>query len=158
MKKQLLFLCFVLFAFYISNAQEIKMKTPVLTYKFEQNGKRLSWKELLNATESHSESYDLIHKARTNNTVAALLSVAGGALIGIPIGQAVSHKEPNWNLAYIGTGIVAVSIPFTLGALKNARKGIDYYNLSAKSTDNYQFNPEFKVATNGGNIGLTMIF
>lgn len=158
MKKQILFLLFIIFCCYFSNAQEINMTTPVLTYKFEQNGKRLSWKELLNVTEAHTQSYNLIHKARINNTVAAGLSVAGGFFIGLPIGQAISNNDPNWSLAYIAAGIVAVSIPFTIGAMKNARKGVDSYNLSLKSTHNYKFNPEFKVATNGTNIGLVMIF
>ena len=72
--------------------------------------------------------------------------------------EAISNKDPNWCLAYIGAGIVAVSIPFTIGAIKNARKGVDSYNLSLKSTHNYQFNPEFKVATSGSNIGLIMVF
>ena len=158
MKKQFLFLSFIIFGCYFSSAQEINMKTPVLTYKFEQNGKRLSWKELLNVTETHTPSYNLIHKAKTNNTVAAILSVAGGVFIGLPIGQAISNKDPNWSLAYIGAGIVAVSIPFTVGAMKNASKGVEFYNLSLKSSQNYQFNPEFKVETSGSNIGLTMIF
>ncbi|MEO8774259.1 MAG: hypothetical protein ABI263_06355 [Gelidibacter sp.] len=115
---------------YFSNAQEINMTTPILTYKFEQNGKRLSWKELLNIIETPTHSYNLIHKARTNTTVAAVLSVAGGFFNGLPTGQAISNKDPNWCSTYIDDGIVAVLIPFTIGAIKNVRKGVDSYNVS----------------------------
>ena len=119
---------------------------------------RLTWKDVLNTTQPNAEAYNYIKKAKTNHTVSTVVSFAGGFLIGVPIGQSIGKGDANWTLAIIGGGIVAVSIPFSVGAKKNARKGVDSYNLSLKSAHRTQFNPEFKVTTSGTGMGLLMSF
>ena len=141
----------------ISFGQEIKMGMNILGYKFEQNGKRLSWKNLVNVTESNIQSNLLIKKAKSQNTISNILAFAGGGLIGIPIGQSIYDREPNWTLAYIGGGIAVIGLPIAIKASKNAKKGIDLYNSSLNSTSGY-FEPEFKIIANGNGIGLSMNF
>jgi hypothetical protein len=141
----------------ISFGQEIKMPMNIFGYKFEQNGKRLSWKELVNETESNIEANLLIKKAKSQNTISNMLAIAGGGLMGIPMGQLLTGREPNWELAGIGSGIVFVGIPFAVNKLKNVKKGIDLYNSSLNPITSY-FEPEFKVIANGNGIGLSMNF
>ncbi len=141
-----------------SFGQEIEMKLNLLGYKFVQNGQKINWKELVNATESNSEANLLIKKAKSHNTISNILAFAGGGLIGIPIGQSMSDREPNWTLAYIGGGIAVIGIPFTFSALNKANKGVDKYNLSLKSASSFEFKPEFEIIANVNGIGLSMNF
>ncbi|WP_435138260.1 hypothetical protein [Formosa sp. A9] len=151
----------VIIGFFFLNfsfGQEIEMKLIFFGYKFIQNGQKLNWKALDNATESNLEANLLIKKAKTHKTISNILSFAGGALIGIPIGQSISDQDPNWTLAYIGGGIIGIGIPFSLSAFNKANEGVDKYNLSLKSATAFEFKPEFKVMANGNGIRLSMVF
>jgi hypothetical protein len=157
MKKRFIAIIGFLF-FNISFGQEIEMKLNILGYKFVQNEQRLTWKEVIKATESNPEANLLIKKAKSNNIISNTLTMAGGALIGISIGQSTTERNPNWTLAYIGGGIVAIGIPFTLGTFNKANEGVDKYNLSLKSASTFEFKPEFKIIANGKGVGLSMNF
>lgn len=137
--------------------QEIEMGINLLGYKFEQNSRRLSWKELVNETQTNIEANLLIKKAKSQNTLSNILAFAGGGLIGVPLGQSSTDRKPNWTLAYIGGGITIIGIPIAISASRNAKKGIDLYNSSMNSTSIY-FEPEFKIIANGNGIGLSMKF
>ena len=95
MRKIFLTVIFTTLLFNLSNAQEIEMKINLMGYKFIQQGEKLSWKELLNATTSNKEAYQLIKKAKSQNTFSTITSIIGGVLIGIPIGQSGTDKDPN---------------------------------------------------------------
>lgn len=156
--KRIVFLIIGIFFFNSSFGQEIEMKVNLLGYQFVQNGEKLNWKELVNATESNSEANLLIKKGKSHNTIANILAFAGGGLTGIPIGQSLGGSEPNWTLAFIGGGIYVIAIPFTLSALNKTNKGVDKYNLSLKSSYLSEFKPEFRFIANGNGIGLSMNF
>lgn len=156
--KKLIIVTIGLFFFNISFGQEIEMKINLLGYKFVQNGERLTWKEVAKATESNKEANLLIKKAKSNNIISNALTIAGGALIGIPIGQSTTERNPNWTLAYIGGGMIAIAIPFTFSAFNKANEGVDKYNLSLKSASTFEFKPEFKIIANGNGVGLSMNF
>lgn len=158
MKNKLFTVTLIVLGLHICNAQEIDMKPNFLGYNFTKDGERLTWKELLTTTESNVESYHFIKKAKTNHTVSTVISFAGGFLIGIPIGQSIGKGDPNWTLASIGGGLVAVSVPFYISAVNNAKKGVDTYNQSIKSAYHNPFNPEFKITASGNGIGLSMDF
>lgn len=130
----------------------------LMGYRFEQNGQKLTWKELVNATESNIDANELIKKARTHNTISNVLASTGGVLIGIPIGQSISDRDPNWTLAYIGAGIAVIGIPFTFSAFNKTNEGVDKYNLSLKSTSSFKFEPEFRIISNSNGVGLSMNF
>ena len=156
--KKLIILIIGIFFLNASFAQEIEMKLNLLGYKFVQDGEKLNWKGLVKATESNTEVNLLIKKAKSQNTISTIAGLVGGGLIGIPIGQSTTPREPNWTLAYIGGGIMAIGIPFSFSAINNANKGVDKYNLSLRSTSTFEFKPEFNIIANGNGIGLSMNF
>lgn len=156
MRKNILLIIGILFL-NISFGQEIDIKFNLLGYKFVQNGEKLSWKELVKATESNYKANLLIKKAKKHNTISTISALLGGGLTGIPLGQSINDKNPDWILAYIGTGITIVGIPFYFSGYNKVKEGVDKYNLSLKHTSN-KFKPEFKVFTNGNGIGLLMSF
>jgi hypothetical protein len=50
-------------------------------------------------------------------------------LIALPVVELLHDSgSPNWNLAWIGAGCLAASIPFKLAFKKKARRAVAYYN------------------------------
>lgn len=139
-------------------AQEIEMKLNFFGYNFVQNGEKLNWKELVKATESNIEANLLVKKAKSHNTISTISAIVGGGLIGIPLGQSKTDRNPNWTFAYIGGGIVAIGIPFSFSAFNNVNKGVEKYNLAFKSASSFEFKPEFKIVANANGFGLPMNF
>lgn len=149
---------FTLLGIILCNAQEIDMKLSILGYKFTKDDERLTWNDVLNETQTDVKAHQWIKKAKSQNTISSILAFAGGGLIGVPLGQSISSREPNWTFAYIGAGITAIGIPLAICSFHNAKKGVEAYNTSLKSTTQYQFRPEFKIMVNGNGLGLSMHF
>ena len=139
-------------------SKEIEMKVKLLGYRFYQNGERLTWKELVTATESVDKANKLIKRAKSQRLLSSITTFTGGFLIGIPIGQKIADREPTWELAYVGGAIAAVGLHLSLRAFNNVNKGVDSYNLSVNSTAHYQFQPEFQIVANGNGLGLAIKF
>ncbi|MDG1145265.1 MAG: hypothetical protein P8N54_02130 [Flavobacteriales bacterium] len=158
MKKTILTLIFGIVALTFCNAQQIEMKKVFGGYKYTQNGTQMQMKDLVKIMESNKQSYDFIKKAQSNNTMALFFGCAGGYLVGWPIGTAMGGGEPNWTLAGIGAGLIAISIPFSSGANKNTKQAMELYNSSLNLTSFYEFKPEFKFLANANGIGLSMNF
>lgn len=155
--KKLIILFFGILCTNVTIGQEIEMKLNLFGYKFIQNEERLSWKELVEVTESNIEANLLIKKAKSQNTISNVLAFVGGGLIGIPLGQSLNDRDPNWSLAYIGGGIALIGVPLTFSAFNKVNKGIDDYNLSVNSNA-FRFKPEFRIIASDNGIGLSMNF
>ena len=142
----------------ICHSQEIESKRVLFGYRFTQDGKKLSWKEILEKTELYPESHELIKKSKTQFTISSITGFIGGGLIGVPIGQSFTDKKPNWALAYVGGGIAAISMSLDIIDLRNEKKGTEIYNSSLKSTSLNTIKPKFKIIGNVNGLGLSMIF
>ncbi|WP_350290104.1 hypothetical protein [uncultured Croceitalea sp.] len=138
--------------------QEIEMKVNFWGYKFMKDGERLNWKELQEATTAVENANLLIKKARGQHTTSIILAVVGGGLIGWNLGQASNEDDPNYTLSYVGAGIAAVGMGFSISSFNRVNKGVDMYNLAVNKTAHYQFQPELLVVSNSNGIGLTMRF
>ena len=158
MKKTILTLTFALATLTFCNAQKIEMEKVFGGYKYTQNGKQMTMGDLVDAMESYQQSYELVKKAQSNNTLASIIGFAGGGLIGWPIGAAIGGGDANWTLAGIGAGLVAIGIPISSSANKKAKQAVELYNSSLNSTSFYKFKPEFKIMANGNGIGFSMNF
>lgn len=137
------------------NSQNIEMRKTIWGYKFTQNGEKLSMAETTKKMESNKNAFELMKKAKTNNLLAEILCDAGGACIGYSIGTAIADGNPNWTLAGIGAGLIAIGIPISLRVHKNVNQAIDLYNLGLNMTS---YKPEFEIIANGNGIGMTMNF
>jgi len=139
-----------------SVADSISFKKVALGTVFQQNGKNLVTRDLVEITSSNPEAYKEMKTAKGNLDAGNVFGFAGGFLIGWPIGSAISGTEANWALAGIGAGLIVVSIPFTAGFNKHARNAVSIYNsgLSPIVSDNVKL--KFGPASHG--IGITMIF
>ncbi|MDN3595480.1 hypothetical protein [Zunongwangia endophytica] len=141
----------------LSNAQQIEYEKVFGGYKFTRNENTLSLGDLSNIVEDTPQAEDLIKKAKTTTVFTTILSFAGGGLIGWPIGEAIGGGDPNWALAGIGAGLVAVAIPLSSSAGKKAKEAVDIYNMSLEKQTN-NFNPELNILASGNGLGLSLRF
>ena len=139
------------------SSDEIELKVTLLGYRFFQNDERLTWRELEDATESVQEANALIRKAKTQNRLSSIFAFTGGGLLGIPLGQQLADRDPNWELAYVSGAALIVSLHLSFRAFNNANKGVDLYNLETAKTASW-FNPEFRLVASSNRFGLAMRF
>jgi len=158
MKKVLLTLVIIIASIAISNAQKINVEKAFGGFKYTQNGKILTMRELVSTMEGHPNAYRLMKSAKSSNFLAQVIGGVGGGLIGYPIGTAIGGGKPNWALAGIGAGLVVISIPISSNVNKKAKKAVEIYNSSLESTGSTNFSPSFKFIANGNGIGFSMNF
>lgn len=123
---------------------------------FRQNGKNLNTRQLLNITQSNTEAYKEMKIAKSNYDIGTAFGFAGGFLVGWPLGTAIAGGEPNWTLAGIGAGLIAVSIPFTAAYTKRAKNAVHLYNNGIKSTG--MNNVDLKIGLTYNGIGIKLTF
>ncbi|MEM9858876.1 MAG: hypothetical protein AAF843_16070 [Bacteroidota bacterium] len=110
-------------ASFSQNTDPVSYRKTFGGYVFEQSGKTLKPKKILDLFQTNEAAYDAMKKAKSNYDPAIALSVIGGALIGWPLGTAIGGGDPEWTLAGIGVGLLVLSIPlnkaFNQGVLDN---------------------------------------
>jgi hypothetical protein len=136
MKKTFLFLSSIfLVSVAFSQQNEIEFRNSFFGMQFYQDGKKISMPEVARIIQPNEAAFKYISSAKTNNTVAGIFGAIGGALIGFPLGTAVSGGDPNWTLAAVGSGFIVASIPFSVTATKKARTAVALYNEGTPSTN-----------------------
>src|SRR5690606_6614615 len=103
MKLRLFLFLFLTAAF--AQAQEIKVEKKFLGTQYTLEGDQLSLAEIQNIVQENEEAFQVLKKARSNQSISAILGLAGGALIGIPVGTALAGGDANWSMAAIGAGL-----------------------------------------------------
>lgn len=119
-----------------SSGDSITMKKVFGGYEFYQSDKRLSMKQLVNAS---------------------IVGFVGGFKVGWPLGSAMAGGEPNWTIAGIDAGLIVVSIPISKSANNKAKLAVDAYNGGIQ-TSSFWDNRELKLSMTGNGIGLTLNF
>ncbi|MBZ9627095.1 hypothetical protein LB456_06475 [Psychroflexus sp. CAK57W] len=142
----------------LSLSQDITVNQNAWGYEFKQGDQELTWKELLKETESDLESYDLIKRAQSQNTLSTIFAFAGGAFVGIPVGQTIGDGEPSWVLAIAGGALIAVAIPLSSRSKRNLEEGISQYNARTKSSFLRGFQPEVSLVGSATGVGLRVRF
>lgn len=139
-------------------SQDISIDQNIWGYEFKQGEQELTWKELLSKTESIPESYDLIKKAKSQSILSKIFGFTGGALIGIPVGQAIGNGEVNWVLAIAGGALTGVTIHLSSRSNINLKEGVSTYNSKNKTSFLNDFQPEMSLIGNAGGLGLRVRF
>jgi len=162
MKKVLFLLTFLTVSATFTYGQvavdSISMKrAPLGGFWYYQGERRLTMPELVNIMQPNDLAYYHIRSAQTSQTGGFILSYAGGALIGWPVGTALGGGEPNWLLAGIGAGLVLVAIPIGLHSTRQSRQAVDIFNSGLQTSSFWDENElRFTVTPNG--IGFTLRF
>ena len=116
----------------------------------------LAFPELISVTSDNPDAYNEIWKAKSNQDVANVFGMIGGFFIGWPLGTAIGGGEPQWALAGVGLGLVAIAIPLEITAKKQTLKAIKIYNEGIK------LDPEKEITLKAGiyndGIGICLKF
>ena len=144
-------------AFGQTKTDSISMKKVFGGYQFYQGPESLSVKQLVKTMESNPEAYGLMKDAQSTYTLASVFGIAGGFLVGWPIGTAIGGGEPNWTLAGIGAGLIIVSIPISKKFNKQARQAVKSFNSNLEVSSLRKTN-EWRLAMTDDGIGLVFKF
>ena len=134
----------------------IQYQKTGIGYKFMMNNEALTLDKMSDIMQGNQTSLEYIKKAKGTSGILSVLSYAGGFLIGYPIGTMLGGGQPNWTMAAIGCGLIAVAIPIASGADKNLLKAVQAYNhgKSVSFKDNY----EIKLGVNQNGLALAIRF
>jgi len=105
--------------------------------------------------EPNADAGPLMSKARNQYVWTSVLGGAGGFFIGYPLGTALGGGDPNWTLAAVGAGFIAVAIPVGSAANRNANQAVDIYNQSLIPGP-AQPKPKMDIISTGTGMGLRL--
>lgn len=120
------------------------------------NDQVLTLPDLISLTSDNPQAYDEIWKAKSNSEVANVFAILGGALVGWPLGTAIGGGDPQWELAGIGAGLIAIAIPFATTASKQTTRAIKLYNEGIKL--NAEKNITLKAGIYNDGVGFCLKF
>jgi len=115
-------------------ADSISVRKTGLGTVFQQNGRNLNGRDLVEITKSNPDAYKEMKIAKGNLDAGNVFGFAGGYMVGWPIGTAIAGGEPNWALAAIGAGLIIISIPLSTGYTKHAKNAVSIYNSGLKQS------------------------
>lgn len=102
---------------------------------FTQAGKRLDRADMLDRLKQEESAAAYAGRAQIFESIAQVLAGVGGALIGWPIGGAISGEDsPQWGLAYAGAGTALASIPLSLLGQSNANQAVEAHNAALEAS------------------------
>ena len=136
-------------------AQPINSEKVFGGYRFTQEGATLSMKQMVTIMEPNADAGPLMAKARNQYIWTSVLSGAGGFFIGYPLGTSLGGGDPNWTLAAVGAGFIAVAISVGSAANRNAKQAVDIYNQSLLPGPS-QTKPKLEVISTGNGAGFRL--
>lgn len=152
----LLSVCFT-FTFGQTITDTITLKKAGGEYQFYQGEQCLSMKQLVSAMKPNEQAYKQIKSAQASYTIAMVFSYVGGFLIGWPIGTAIGGGDPNWAMAGIGAGCIAVAIPLSHRVNIKTKQAVDTYN-GGLQTSSFWDKSELNLSMTANGIGLSFRF
>lgn len=156
-------LILLIFLFSISLSVHAQLDSIIATkgalggYRFEQSGQYLNGKALLQRLEVDEEAYVLMKRAKSNSDISSVLGFAGGLMIGWPLGTAIAGGDPNWLLAGIGAGCLAIAIPISISASKGMFEAVEIYN-SRLNGSYFEQGLLLRFGVTTGGVGVTLDF
>ena len=127
-----------------------------LGYKYYQSNFRINFNQLPSVMGNNADATMFIDKARNRHTFSAILSGAGGFLIGLQLANEIIGGDANWAMVAVGGGLIAISIPVKASSNKLTIKAVDAYNSQLITGTEWKGQMFFAVTNNG--IGLKYLF
>lgn len=136
----------------------IRVYSNVWGVKFVRADTLLRPNQVLESMELNSPAYRLMKSAKNNYVFSQILANTGGFLIGWPIGVAISGGDANWNMAGIGAGLLAISIPISINFRNKAKTAIHQHNQTIISSNYWKHKPKYHFGVNGTSLKLQVSF
>ena len=123
---------------------------------FQQNGRNLNPRQLLDITQVNQEAFSEMKIAKRNSDLSNVLGFPGAFMLGWQLGTASAGGEANWSLAGIGAGLMIISIPFTIAFTKHAKNAVHFFNDGLNYS--YFTKPDLKIGMARNGIGIQLNF
>ncbi|TLX72638.1 hypothetical protein E9993_17530 [Labilibacter sediminis] len=143
----------VLYAQYQTDSIQITKKLGTV---YTQNGQNLTPRQLLEITQSNPDAYKAMKLAKINYDTGLVFGFLGGGLIGFPIGSSLGGGDPNWTLAAVGAGLIAISIPLSSAYNMHAKTAVSIYNSGLNNST--KESPRLNLFSSSNSIGLRLTF
>jgi hypothetical protein len=154
--KKVLFTIITLLTIGYTNAQKIETRETFESYEFISSGIVISFDYMQSMMSVNKEAYSYISSANTKRKFGNVLGFTGGFFIGYPLGQLISGKDVQWELALIGTGLITISIPIYKSANSDILQAIDIYNKSIPQKEESDLSLDIQL--NGTGAGIVLKF
>lgn len=114
----------------------IQIDTGFGTPRYTQDGQAINGADMVEQLSKEPDAAPYVARSQALSVVSTLFSLAGGALIGIPLGQKLGgNKDPLWALAGVGGACVAITIPLTIGSVSSMDSAVEAHNHDGHSAD-----------------------
>ena len=127
-------------------------------YQFMQYGRLLTVSQLGETLRSNDAAYKEFKKGRGTYSLSMVMAGTGGFLIGWPLGTAIGGGDPNWAMAGVGAGLVAIALPLSMSSAKRIKSAAEIYNLDIQHTYFPGKRLEFNFGLHSNGIGLLVNF
>ncbi len=143
---------------YAQNVSDsISVKKVFGGYQFYQGDEILNMNQITATLNSNELALKQLKSARVSSTIAYIFTYAGGYLVGWTIGTALRGDDPEWIMAGMGAGLIAVGIPFNMLYINKVKQAVDTYNGGYKK-NSFWDNSELKLSYTANGVGLTLNF
>lgn len=109
--------------------------------------------------------YDNDYRRRANRSALGItgnvLGFMGGGCIGWPLGTAIGGGDPQWAIAGIGAGLIAIGLPLSIIATRRAKHMASVNSMHHDDAVQYAVNSRYAqlhVVANRQGIGLALDF
>lgn len=158
MKKIVLFSVFLMISQLLSAQLSTTDSIIVEKNKIMYQGTVLTNAQLKDILKVSPMAYQEYQSSRGSFGIASVLSYAGGFLIGWPLGTAVGGGEPQWAMAGIGAGLVALAIPIANASKNKTIKAINIYNSDLQQPVSRNSAYDLKMGFTANGMGLRLRF
>ena len=101
---------------------------------YSQEGEALDRADMKIKLNKNPASADDMRVTRAYGVAGTLFSITGGALTGIPLGQAATGQDAMWALAGVGAGMfLLLGMPFAIASDERVEKAVICHNESLKN-------------------------
>lgn len=161
MKKNLIIICLLFIGYSYSFSQSvkktIKVEKSLFGNQYIHGQKTLSNFKLIEIMESNELAYEKIASGFTYYSLSKVLGTTGFMILGWELGKELRGRQENLIRILMGTGLVLISIPFSIAFNKKAKNAVKIYN-NAQLNTSFWDNKELKLTINGNGAGLKLVF
>lgn len=113
---------------------DLRIESSFWKQDFYQDTTHYKLSELIDLFEFDAQAHELIRKANNQHDLALFCQISGGFLALYPFFNDAIGREPNYNMSFIGLGLVGLSIPLEIGARHKATQAVMRYNHQQKKS------------------------
>lgn len=140
------------------NVDTLYLKSTFWGSKFYKGDNIYGINGVLEELAANEQPYNLMLSAKRDNSFAQIFGGAGGLLIGWPIGTAIGGGDPDWTLAEIGAGLIAISILISINFKKKANQALYDHNALMATSARWHYKPTYHFGLSGNGLQLRIQF